>query len=63
MMKGTPVIRISRNDTSHGPNGERGKVEKVYRDEQGEPFGYYIVWDARPSNAEYVAPQRIREDA
>lgn len=53
------VVRVSLN-SSEGELNERGRIEKVFSLDGGEPFGYLVVWEKKPQQGQYVAPQRIQ---
>ena len=57
MTRGAKVVRVSlRSD--EGTIGEGGTIEQAFESD-GEIFGYNVVWDAKPAQAQYVAPVRI----
>lgn len=62
MNEGTRVVRVSlRSD--EGSIDDVGTVRRRYNNDEGEPQGYYVEWDAngpqQPARMGYVAPVRI----
>lgn len=61
MNEGARVVRVSlRSD--EGTIGDVGTVRRRYNDDEGQPQGYYVEWDATGAKAahmSFVAPVRI----
>lgn len=65
IIRGKRVVRVSLRSLNPLPDegklGEQGYVLKVFMDVDGTVFGYHVVWDAKPNEAQYCAPVRIAE--
>jgi len=58
MNLGQKVVRVSVHG-NEGKIGDRGYIERVFKDNEGQAYGYNVVWESSPRSSQYVLPVRL----